>query len=149
MKSLLTIFPLLALLCAALAQQQQPSDQKARLIDSFGNIPLSDLKARLDNFAIELQNAPAAKGFIVAYPAGNQFPGWTLRRANASLEYLVTTRGIDAARAAVIDGGFRNESTFELWMVAPGADLPVKPFDVSFMMSGQKTPLPFDRFSIV
>jgi hypothetical protein len=150
MKKLFMIFLLITLLyVTTLAQQRLSSDPPARLIDSFGNVELSDLKARLDNFALELQNAPATKGFIVAYPASNQFPGWTLRRANASQEYLTTTRGLDAGRVAIINGGFRNESTFELWVIAPDADLSIKPFDISLTMSGQKTPLPFDRFPIV
>jgi hypothetical protein len=150
MKSLLKIFPLLALLCApALAQQQQPSDQKARLVDSFGNIQLSDLKARLDNFAIELQNAPDSKGYIVTYPAANKFPGASFRRAYSSLEYMTMTRGLDAARISVVNGGFRDEATYELWVVHIGAELPVKPFDISLMMAGQKTPLLFDSFPVI
>ena len=145
MKKFLLSVLLLSLLHAA----SSPRQQAARLLDSFGNIPLSDLKARLDGFAIELQNAPAFRGYIVTYPASNKFPGATLRRASASLNYLVSSRGLDAARISVVNGGFRNEVTYELWLVAPGADLPVKPFDLALTMAGTKTPLLFDSFPII
>lgn len=150
MKKLILPVLLLTLFCAAtVAQQQQTNEQTARIIDSFGEIQISDLKARLDNFAIELQNTPPSKGFIVVYAAKNKFPGWPLRRANLSLDYLVSTRGLDAARLSVFNGGLRDETTFELWAVNAGAELPVKPFDISLLMVGEKTPLLFDRFPIV
>ena len=149
MNKLLSTTLLLTLLCvSAVSRQQQSSNQTARLVDYFGNILLTDIKARLDNFVVELQNTPGAKGFIVTYPAKN-FPGWSLRRARDFQDYLVSTRGIEAARVAVVNGGFRDEMTFELWTVNPGAELPVKPFDISLLMVGEKTPLPFDRFPIV
>ena len=32
-------------------------------------------------------------------------------------DYLVTQRGIDASRLVVVNGGFREEDTVELWIV--------------------------------
>ena len=42
-------------------------------IDEFGNIANGDLKARLDNFFIELQNRPNKKGYIVITGASKRF----------------------------------------------------------------------------
>jgi hypothetical protein len=138
---------LLTLLCApALSRQQPPT---ARLIDSFGEIQFSDLMARLDNFAIELQNEPASRGVVVAYGAKHKFPGWPLRRAELSVDYLVNTRGLDAARLSIFNGGLRDETNFELWVVPQGAELSVKPFDVSLLMAGEKTPLLLDWFTVI
>jgi hypothetical protein len=145
MKKLLLSILLLSLFHAA----APPRQRAARLFDSFGNIPRSDLMARLDGFAIELQNNPDSKGYIVVYPVTNKFPGATLRRASSSLGYMVHTRGLDASRISVVDGGLRNEVTYELWLVPPGADLPVKPFDPTLMMVGTKTPVLFDSFPII
>jgi hypothetical protein len=39
----------------------------ARKIDEYGSIRFGDEQARLDNFAIELQNDPTARGFIIIY----------------------------------------------------------------------------------
>src|SRR3989440_4475436 len=35
--------------------------------DTYGNIRFNDEKARLDNFAIQLQNEPNAQGYIIRY----------------------------------------------------------------------------------
>jgi len=96
-----TLLTLLLLLSAAPARaRQQTAPPAARLIDSFGEIQLSDLKARLDNFVVELRNDPSARGVVVAYGAKNKFPGWPLRRARISLTYMVSTRGLDASRVS-------------------------------------------------
>ena len=39
-------------------------------------------------------------------------------------EYLVSQRGIDASRLVVVNGGFREEDSVELWMVPSGAKPP-------------------------
>jgi hypothetical protein len=149
MNKVFTAALVLAFLCPPAFPRQQTAAGGARLLDSFGELRISDLLARLDNFAVELQNEPGSKGFIVAYGAKHKFPGWPLRRANLSLNYLVNSRGLDAARLSVFNGGLREDTTFELWAVDAGAELPVKPFDVSLLMAGEKTPLPFDRFAII
>ena len=118
-------------------------------MDSFGEVPSTDLKARLDDFAIELQHAPDAKGYIVAYGAKNKFPGWPVRNARDSRQFLLNYRGIPAARLDVLNGGVRDDNRLELWLVPPGAKFNVKPFDVSLLMSGERTPLPFDRFDVL
>ncbi|HWS85938.1 MAG TPA: hypothetical protein VN282_03020 [Pyrinomonadaceae bacterium] len=147
MKRLFTTVLLLTLSAAAHAQQQPAP--VARLIDEFGEIQFSDLMARLDNFAVELQNEPAARGVVVAYGSRHKFPGWPLRRAHASHNYLVNTRGLDASRLSTVFAGLREESTFQLWVVPPGAEPPAKHFDPVLLMSGEKTPLPFDRYSVI
>ena len=149
MKKLLTTFLLLAASAVASHAQEPPAPGGARLIDSFGEIQISDLMARLDNFAIELQNDPTSTGVIAAHAAKHKFPGWPLRRAYVSRNYLVDTRGLDAARVSVVFGDLRDDTTFELWLVPPGAAPPAKPFDVSLLMSGERTPLPFDRFTVI
>ena len=41
-----------------------------------------------------------------------------------SRDYLVTQRGIDASRHVVVNGGFREEDSVELWLVPSGAAAP-------------------------
>ncbi|MBV9928947.1 MAG: hypothetical protein JOZ96_28300 [Acidobacteria bacterium] len=141
---------LLALSAAAVhARQQQPAAGGARLVDEFGDVAISDLMARLDNFAIELQNEPASRGVIVAYGVRHRFPGWPLRRAHMSRTYLANTRGLEAARLSAVFAGLRDEATLQLWVVPPGAEPPARPFDLALLMSGEKTPLPFDRYTVI
>ena len=150
MRRVLATFLLLVLSAAAGAQQQQqPADGRARRIDQFGEIQWSDLMARLDNFAIELQNDPDARGLVVAYATRHKFPGWPLRRAHDAVNYLTTSRGIDAARVSAVNGGLSEETVFELWLVPRGAESPVKPYEDGLSMAGEKRPLAFDRFAVV
>ena len=78
----------------------------AREFDECNACTFDDQKARLDNLAVELQNDPSTRGYILAY------------------DYLVTQRGIDASRVVVVNGGFREEDNVELWIVPSGAAAP-------------------------
>ncbi|MGI8996064.1 MAG: hypothetical protein ACR2GW_05280, partial [Pyrinomonadaceae bacterium] len=90
----------------------------------YGNIARNDVKARLDNFAIELQNDPGAQGYIIAYGGRRGPAGEAQTRADFAQNYLVNTRGIDAGRLVTVDGGFKEEATTELWVVPSGAPPP-------------------------
>jgi hypothetical protein len=93
----------------------------ARKFDEYGNIAFNDEKARLDNFAIELQNDPGAQGYIIAYGGRRARANEAQARADRAKDYLVNTRGIDAGRLVTVDGGHREELTVELWIVPSGA----------------------------
>ncbi|HYW72493.1 MAG TPA: hypothetical protein VE961_15760 [Pyrinomonadaceae bacterium] len=98
----------------------RPKPAKPRKFDEYGNIRFNDEKARLDNFAIQLQNEPTSRGAIVGYGSCDA-EGMT--RANRAKDYLVNTRGIDAGRIDVIDGGCLPELQVQLWIVPQGATL--------------------------
>jgi len=83
-------------------------------IDEYVNIRFEDEKARLDNFAIELQSWPEGKGYIVAYGGRRARPGEALKRAERAKRYLTTVRNIPARQVVVIDGGYREHLTVEL-----------------------------------
>ena len=104
----------------------RPRPNPARKFDEYGNIRFNDEKARLDNFAIQLQNEPAAQGYIIGYGSCDA-EGTT--RANRAKDYLVNTRGIDAGRLVVVDGGCMPELKVELWIVPSGATPPVASTD--------------------
>lgn len=149
MRRLLAAFLLLLAPAAQTYAQARPEPGGARLIDRFGEIQYSDLMARLDHLGVQLQNEPGSRGLIVAYAAKHKFPGWPLRRAHDALGYLVETRGLDRDRLSVVNGGVRAETTFDLWLVPPGAEPPAEPFDVSLLMAGDRSALLFDRFVVV
>jgi hypothetical protein len=104
-----------------------------RKFDEYGNIRFNDEKARLDNYAIQLQNEPSAQGVIIGYGSCD---GEGQTRANRAKDYLVNTRGIDAGRITVVDGGCRSELHVELWIVPSGATAPAAD------MSGAVSPCP-------
>jgi hypothetical protein len=99
--------------------------------DEYGDIRFNDEKARLDNYAIQLQNAPGAQGHIIGYGtcSGDGLCSHTScivaqKRIERAKEYLVNTRGIDAGRIVTVDGGCREEVKVELWVVPTGAEAP-------------------------
>ena len=92
-----------------------------RKFDEYGNIRFNDEKARLDNYAIELQNDPGATATIIAY---GSCEGEGQARADRAQNYLVNTRGIDAGRITTVDGGCREDLTVQLWVVPTGASAP-------------------------
>jgi hypothetical protein len=57
----------------------QANPQAARKFDEFSDIQSSDLMARLDNFAIQLQNEPTVKGFILVYRSRRDLQGLSNR----------------------------------------------------------------------
>ncbi|MDX6612150.1 MAG: hypothetical protein QOD75_1336 [Blastocatellia bacterium] len=99
------------------AQTPQPA---ARKFDEFGDSLITDIKARLDFYAVQLQTEPAAKGFIVVYRSHRDLPGLSHRYAERMREYLANTRGL-ANRVIAVDGGEADCLRQELWIVPPGA----------------------------
>jgi hypothetical protein len=128
------------------ASVRQAQEEGARKVDEFGDILITHWLARLDNFAVELQNHPGATGYIVAHMAPNKSPGWPLRRAQLARGYLIRDRGLDEGRVQVFNGGFRDEPLYQLWVVAPGAKLPVATFDFAAALAREKGAYLFDRY---
>ena len=100
-----------------------------RNFDEFGDINCEDEMARLDNFAIQLQHEPQAKGVIIFY-GGKTFRGRLPRRGEAEARaarlkpYLVGRRGIPTNQVVVINGGYADEWRATLWVVPSGANIP-------------------------
>jgi hypothetical protein len=96
----------------------------ARKVDEYGNIRFNDEKARLDNFAIELQNDPTSQGYLICYGGRKGRAGEGAARCDRAKNYLVATRGIDASRVVTVDGGYKEDLSVELWVVPSGAAPP-------------------------
>ena len=92
----------------------------ARKFDEFGDILASDLIARLDNVAVQLQNEPNAKAFFIVYRTRRDLPGLSNRYAHRMKGYLIQSRGLPAERLVTIDGGLASCLTQEVWIVPPG-----------------------------
>jgi hypothetical protein len=111
---------------ASCSSQVRPPAPLPTKFDEYGNIKFNDEKARLDNFAIQLQNQPTAQGYILAY---GSCAGEAQSRADRAKNYLVNTRGIDAGRIMTVDGGCRSDLAVELWIVPSGATAPAASTD--------------------
>ncbi len=94
--------------------------QTPRKVDEFGKLVNDDVRLRLDNYFIALQNDPSATGYIINYGPPKEV---------AARERLITNhirlRRADASRITIVNGGDRGsgiETT--LWTVPAGATAP-------------------------
>jgi hypothetical protein len=112
---------------------------KARIYDQFEPPAFDDVKARLDNLAIELQNAPTAQGYVIVYGGRHGRAGNADKLMERARQYLTTERGIDSSRLVFQNGGYRETDYFELWLVPQGAEAPTATPSVS---AGEVQPAP-------
>jgi hypothetical protein len=94
---------------------------QASKFDEYGDIRFNDEKARLDNYAIQLQNTPSTLGYVIVY---GTYIGQARPRAKRIRDYLVNTRGLDRGRLVSLDGTCRKDFSVELWVVPGAADPP-------------------------
>jgi hypothetical protein len=101
-----------------------PPPVTPRKFDEFPSIAYDDDKARLDNFAIELQNNPGVQGYIITYSGRTSRAGQAERLSERARSYLTQMRGVDPGRLQFVNGGYRDADTYELWVVPQGAQTP-------------------------
>jgi hypothetical protein len=117
------------LLSLVLSAKGSTSVNPTQKFDEFGDLKCEDEYARLDNFALHLQQEPNAKG-VIFFHGGKTFRGKLPRRDDAAARaarlktYLVQRRGIPTNQVLVIDGGYAEEWRVEIWVVPPGASMP-------------------------
>jgi hypothetical protein len=113
------------------------TENQARKVDEFGDILQSDLMARLDFFAIELQKQPNSRGFIIIYRTRRDLAGLNHSLAMRMKDYLVETRGLSREAVVTVDGGIAESLTQELWIVPPGtAPIPRSDARIGYLENG-------------
>lgn len=134
----------LAFLCILACAANAFAQQEARKFDEMGQLYCDDAKSRLDFFAIQLQQEPGAKGYIIFYGGKDYLRGVYNRKAKRYVDvrllpvrgeaqlriaplkdYLINSRGVEESKIEVIDGGYRQEFTIEFWIVPSGAKPPL------------------------
>ncbi len=96
--------------------------------DEFMLLARDDIKARLDILAVELQNNPTWQGYMIMYQGTDrrsQRSGDVDRLSREALDYLVKQRGVDPSRIQIVRGGSRTTTTYQIWLIPPGATPPV------------------------
>ena len=100
--------------CSASCTIEFPVPITCRKFDEFPDISRNDEKARLDNFAIELQNDPTSTAYVIVYPGSNGRSGTAQTRATRIVDYVVNSRQFDARRIVTLIGPARSELMVEL-----------------------------------
>lgn len=111
--------------CPASCSASLPIEETSKKFDEYYDITRNDEKARLDNYAVELQSEPGRQGYIIVYPKLKARSNEAQERAERISDYLINSRGIDASRFTVKIGAARQNWLIELWVVPQGAPPPV------------------------
>lgn len=98
------------------------SSHTYRPLETYRDITFEDEKSRLDNLAIELQSDATVKAYILLYAGRHSRVEDTRVRGERAKEYLTTKRGIEPGRIVIVDGGYREESLTEFYVLPK--DLP-------------------------
>jgi hypothetical protein len=132
LKSILVSFSLLLMMIG-----DSSAAVEARKIDEISNFNWEDLMARLDFYAIELQTVPDSSGHLIIYNGRRSLRGEVQGWMDCVKNYLVESRGVDSNRILIVNSGYREKMTVEMWLVPRGETMPqatptVKPGDVKF-----------------
>lgn len=110
--------------CSASCSISLPVPLKCKKFDEFGELARNDEKARLDNYAIEMQNDPSSTAYVVIYPGRRARSAQAQNQRTRVVDYLVNSRGFNAGRIITIVGPPRDEMIVELWTCPQGAPPP-------------------------
>src|SRR6266446_3705484 len=91
--------------------------------DEYGSLSVKEEVRRLNDFAIQLEEQPTTQASIIAYGGQRSRIGEAKNRAARAKTYLIKV-GIDRARVVTIDGGYREESTTDLFITLKGGAAP-------------------------
>jgi hypothetical protein len=97
--------------------------QKKVLEYTFSNCEVE--MAKLDNYAINLQNTPKKIGYIIVYGSSDGSLEEIKSRIFYIRKYLTKNRFIPDNRIVVVHGGFRNKISVELWITTSLDEIPL------------------------
>lgn len=86
----------------------------AEKTDEFGSLPDDEVKARVDNFFIRLNNDPSSKGYIINYGTPAE-----IRKRKAQINKAITFRKFDASRITFVDGPDNGSGILTKFYIVP------------------------------
>ena len=120
---ILCCFLFAAAVASPSASNHRPSISNVpdQAFDFYGNICWEDEKARLDNFAIQLQEKRDMVGLIIVYPGRRSCTDEAKARLVRTKNWL-EGRGVSAERVVLRDGGYREKAETWLWVIPRDLD---------------------------
>lgn len=114
-------------------------------VDEFGELPMVDEEGKLMSIVNYIATAPD-RVHIIGYAGRNNVRGYTsdvLRRMKA----FITKSGPGSERVIPVDGGFREQPFFEIWVVPVGSESPrptptIDRKDIVYPKPPPRTPAP-------
>jgi hypothetical protein len=113
------------------------------LFDRYGKLSQAQEKKRLDNFVLALIDQEGSVGYIIGYGGKRSRVREAIERAQFARNYLIRVRKFPRGRLKAIDGGNREESTVELYVMTPGGCPPkitptIDPKDVQIVKGAKR-----------
>ena len=91
-------------------------ETRYRKFDELYGMNWEDTMARLDNYAIQLQNEPSTFGVVVVHGKQHGRRGQFLDWASCIHDYLINRRGISSSRIVLTEAQPWEAITVELWL---------------------------------
>jgi hypothetical protein len=129
---------IIVLLCQVAARGQQTSSPKPiRDLDEYGDVSCADERAQLNYFAVQIRKIPDAKLYIIYY--GGKYPilrtaefegrrlpkrGEADARVARMKSWLVDRHKLPPSRIVMINGGFKEWFSWQIWIVEKGDNAP-------------------------
>lgn len=92
------------------------------LVDEFGRLPESDLRARFDAYLVALSQEPSYRGYTIIY--GRRDAPRSLEAVRRLLTNHIHFRNFDANRIKIVEGGYREQGGMQIWLLPPGVTQP-------------------------
>jgi hypothetical protein len=93
-----------------------------RDVDQFGAATNDDIKARVDNFYIALNNEPGSMGYVINYGTPAQ-----IRARRAQITKAIAFRKYDASRIVFVDGPDSGGGIMTKFVLVPPGATPPQP----------------------
>lgn len=132
-RSILIAMAVLLIAASGVFAQACPA-QSIKFDEFIGEADDEDIKARLDNFEIELRNYPNAQAHIIVYRTRRDSPAVSRQYLSKAKYYLIKERGLDRKRIVAVDGGMTGCLMYELWIVPAGAIPPTRRYTYKYTL---------------
>jgi hypothetical protein len=90
--------------------------------DRFGVLPNDEVRARVENFYIELNNDPSATGYIIIYGTARE-----ITRREKQIRDSIRFRNLDPNRVTIVRGGDRGTGVETVFYIVPSGVTPPVP----------------------
>jgi hypothetical protein len=110
--------------CVCLWVTSSHASAPIRKFDEFYFRDCESLIARLDNFAVAVNDNHQAVGLVYVYGGKVTRKGDGQMHMDVIRNYLIERRQVDGRRLRVLWGGYQEKAGAEIWIAPPGAAQP-------------------------
>lgn len=101
------------------------SQTELKISEKFGAVSCDEEMAILDRIENTLKSYPLATGYFFVYGGKSDTKRNEIDLRSARMKrYLIENRGIESSRVQMVNAGFRDKFTVEVWIVSVGEDVP-------------------------